>query len=157
MTTRAEKIDRLRAFPERLAALVAGLTDEQLTTPYDPGEWTVAQNVHHLVDSHGNSYIRFKRIVTEDNPELPGYDQVAWAELPDDTGPDLEPSLTILRGLHARWCAFLDNLPDDAWSRAGKHMESGKTVTVESLLQTYADHCDAHVHQIGKVLAKMPK
>ena len=156
MTTRAEKIDIIRKFPERLAARVAGLSAEQLTTPYDRGEWTIAQNVHHMVDSHGNSYIRFKRIATEDNPHLAGYDQVAWAKLPDDTGPDLEASLTILRGLHARWCAFLENLPEDAWSRSGYHSENG-TVTLDSLLTTYANHCDGHLAQIQRVLDKMPQ
>jgi len=35
-----------------------GLTEAQLDTPYRPGGWTVRQVVHHLADSHMNSYVR---------------------------------------------------------------------------------------------------
>ena len=44
----------------------------------------MAQNVHHLVDSHANAYIRCKLILTEEHPALKPYDQDAWAALPDD-------------------------------------------------------------------------
>lgn len=49
-----------------MRAAVEGLTDEQLDTPYREGGWTVRQVVHHVVDSHLNSYVRFKIGMTED-------------------------------------------------------------------------------------------
>ncbi len=100
---RAQRIEIIRAYPERLRALVADLTEEQLTTPYLDGEWTVAQNVHHLPDSHMNSVIRLKLILTEDRPPLKGYDQDAWALLADVAATPIEASLTLLTGLHERW------------------------------------------------------
>jgi len=96
-----EHIEKIRLLPVQIEELVNGLTDEQLTTPYLDGEWTVAQNVHHLVDSHFHSYIRCKRIMTEDRPLLKGYDQDAWAELPEAKSADLSYSLTTLLGLDA--------------------------------------------------------
>ncbi|HVB08628.1 MAG TPA: DinB family protein, partial [Candidatus Acidoferrales bacterium] len=42
--------------PRRLRAAVAGLSREQLATPYRDGGWTVQQVVHHLADSHMNAY-----------------------------------------------------------------------------------------------------
>ena len=39
---------------------VRGLDDAQLDTPYRPGGWTVRQTVHHVADSHMNSYIRWR-------------------------------------------------------------------------------------------------
>ena len=41
---REEKIAIIRDFVPRLREQVAGLTPEQLTTQYNPPEWTVAQN-----------------------------------------------------------------------------------------------------------------
>ncbi len=35
-----------------------GFRGEQIDTPYRPGGWTVRQVVHHLPDSHMNSYVR---------------------------------------------------------------------------------------------------
>lgn len=48
--------------PRALRIAVEGLKEEQLDTPYRPGGWTVRQVVHHVPDSHLNSYIRFKLV-----------------------------------------------------------------------------------------------
>ena len=50
-------IDEIAALPADLRATVAPLTDDQLDTPYRPDGWTVRQVVHHLFDSHMNSYV----------------------------------------------------------------------------------------------------
>src|SRR5262245_37174797 len=46
--------------PAELRAAVEGLSDEQLSTPYREGGWTIRQVAHHVPDSHMNSFIRFK-------------------------------------------------------------------------------------------------
>jgi hypothetical protein len=58
------------AAPGRLRTLVAGLTEQQFDTPYREGGWTVRQVVHHLPDSHMNSYVRFKLALTEEEPVI---------------------------------------------------------------------------------------
>lgn len=153
---RQARIEIIRSFPARLRHLVAGLTAEQLTTHYLPTEWTVAQNVHHLVDSHINSIIRFKLILTEDRPPLKGYNQDDWAVLPDAGTAYLENSLAILDGLHDRWGILLDSLTEVQYQRVGIHSERGD-ITIDDLLVTYADHCLAHIDQITRTLAAQPK
>src|SRR3990172_2389822 len=111
MSDRAENIAKLRGLPEQLAGVVQGLTPQQVTTVSIAGEWTVAQIVHHLADSHLNGLVRFKRALTEDNPPLPAI-TAGWADLPDGGDPDLEPSLTILRGLHRRLADLLETLDE---------------------------------------------
>src|SRR5947207_3079848 len=69
--------------PGRVRALVEGLSDAQLDTPYRPGGWTIRQVVHHMPDSHLNAYVRVKLAATEDAPAIKTYDEVKWAELPD--------------------------------------------------------------------------
>jgi hypothetical protein len=148
-------IDQIRQLPAQLAALVAPLTPTQLTMPFLAGEWTVAQNVHHVVDSHMNSYVRCKLIATEERPALRAYDQDRWAELPDASEADVSASLALLANLHARWARFWEQLPDDAWHRAGMHPENG-AMTLDHILQTYADHGRGHLDQIQRTLAAQP-
>ena len=62
---RLSAIDDIAAAPARMRGAVAGLTNAQLDTPYREGGWTVRQVVHHVPDSHMNSYIRFKFALTE--------------------------------------------------------------------------------------------
>jgi hypothetical protein len=148
-----ERIHTIRTFVPRLRALVQGLTAVQLTTAYNAPEWTIAQNVHHLVESHTNSYLRFKKMLTEDNPVLGVYDQDRCATLPDAQSAYLDDSLMILQGLHARWATMLDHIED--WSRTGYHPEQEKTLTLDDLLTVYANHCEAHLKQIQEVLDAM--
>ncbi len=149
---RERLIHKFKVLPEQVAALVRGLTTAELTTPYLPGEWTVAQNVHHLVDSHVNSYIRCKLILTEEHPTLKPYNQDDWAALPDARAADVTASLALLRALHSRWVEFWQSLPDEAWPRTGFHPESG-TVTLADQLTGYADHGEGHLDQIQRTLA----
>src|SRR3979411_411440 len=76
-------IDQIAATPEKMRAAVAGLSDEQLKTPYRPEGWTVRQVVHHVPESHMNSYIRFKLAITEDQPTIRPYFEDRWAKLDD--------------------------------------------------------------------------
>ena len=76
-------------------AAVAGLSDEQLDTPYRPDGWTVRQVVHHVADSHMNSFIRFRLALTEDEPTVKPYDEAKWALLKD--------AATAGGGLAASW------------------------------------------------------
>lgn len=145
-------IDRIRRLPTQIERLVADLTAEQLTTPYLVDEWTVAQNVHHLADSHMNSYIRCKLILTEDEPQLKPYDQESWASLPDASTADLSTSLPLLTALHARWVIFWRSMEPEEWSRTGFHPENGH-VRLDTILLSYADHGEAHIDQISRTLA----
>lgn len=152
MTERNLLIDKIRRLPAQIAGLVDGQSDAQLTAHPLAGEWSVAQNVHHLADSHMNSYIRCKLIATEDYPPLKPYDQDLWAEMADASGPDLAVSLALLTALHSRWVVFWENLPANAWARTGFHPENGD-ISLDDLLESYAAHGEAHIDQITRTLA----
>ncbi|MBV9443092.1 MAG: putative metal-dependent hydrolase, partial [Acidobacteriaceae bacterium] len=99
---RTEWIRILEELPQNMRHALEDLTDSQLDTPYRPGGWTVRQVVHHVPDSHMNSYMRFRLALTESSPLIKDYEEGAWAELRDaKTGP-VEWSLQLLAGLHAR-------------------------------------------------------
>ena len=145
---RREKIERIRKLPGEIEAVVRGLNDQQLDTPYRVGGWTVRQVVHHVADSHMNAFIRMKLILTEDNPTIKPYSQDSWAAQPDTTKTPIHHSLGIIKGLHERWSVLLENVPESGWSRKGQHPERGE-VTLESILGIYSGHGANHVGQIA--------
>lgn len=142
---RAELIAEIEALPAKLRAAVAGLTAEQLDTKYV--NWTARQIAHHLADSHLNAFARFKLALTEDNPTIKPYDQGKWADLPDAAG-DVEPSLRLLEGLHARWVRLLRAMTDADFARTFVHPEYRKTYTLGESLGVYAYHGRHHTAQI---------
>ena len=136
----------LEAAPDRLRAAVSGLSGAQLDTRYREGGWTVRQVVHHLPDSHLNSYTRFKLALTEDAPVVRPYHEDRWAELPDSR---LEPevSLKLLAALHGRWTTLLRAMTEQEFSRTFTHPENGKQTLAQSLA-LYAWHSRHHTAQI---------
>lgn len=133
--------------PARLRAAVAGLTEAQLDTPYRPGGWTVRQLVHHLADSHINSYVRFRLALTEDEPTIKPYNQDLWANLSDARTAPIESSLALLDNLHQRWVLLLRSMKPEDFARTLKHPESGRA-TLEKNLAVYAWHGKHHIAHI---------
>jgi hypothetical protein len=143
---RAAWIKDIADLPAALRSAVAGLSPAQLDTPYREGGWTVRQVVHHLADSHMNSFIRFKLALTESTPQIKPYDEKAWALTPD-AALDIDSSLSLLEGLHTRWVALLSSLGPQQLERTFLHPESG-VQNLERTFQVYAWHCKHHVAHI---------
>jgi uncharacterized damage-inducible protein DinB len=139
-------IQTLRMLPERLREAVSGLSDSQLDTPYREGGWTVRQVVHHLPDSHANSYIRFKLALTEDWPTIKPYDEAAWAKLADSSLP-VDVSLSLLADLHSRWVALLESMSEDDFRKGYNHPEQGRQ-TLANVLAIYDWHSRHHTAHI---------
>ena len=147
---RAAMLAKIAAVPAALATAVSGLDDAQLDTPYRPEGWTPRQIVHHLADSHMNAFVRFKLGVSEDNPTIRPYDEKTWAETPDSRQAPIGLSLSILRGLHARWVQLLESLDAPEFDRLIMHPENGP-MSLGDLLQMYAWHGRHHTTQIAQL------
>ena len=151
---RRERIDRIQAAPARLMAAVRGLSEEQLDTAYRPGGWTLRQVVHHLADSHLNSYVRFRLALTEDAPAIKDYDQERWAELHDARRAPVAVSLVLLEALHRRWVQLLRSMAPPDFARTFVHPELG-VVSLDRSLALYAWHGDHHIAHITTLRERM--
>jgi uncharacterized damage-inducible protein DinB len=140
-------LDDVAETPKNLRAAVQGLSAAQLDTPYRPGGWSVRQVVHHVPDSHLNSYVRFKLALTEDEPTIKPYAEDRWAELADTKATPVEVSLTLLDSLHDRWVRLLQSLTPKEWKRTFRHPDLG-ALTLEKTLALYAWHGRHHVAHI---------
>src|SRR5579884_1149567 len=122
---RREWIAEIAAAPARFREAVSGLNDSQLDTPYRPEGWTVRQVVHHVADSHMNSYVRFRLALTEDEPTIKPYDEARWARLADAATMPPDASLELLDALHRRWVALLRSFTPADFARTFRHPELG--------------------------------
>lgn len=152
---RAAHIQTLRLLPERLKAAVSGLDDQQLDTPYREGGWTVRQVVHHVADSHANSYIRFKLALTEDWPTIKPYDEAAWAELSDARLLPIQISLDLLAALHARWVSLLEAMGEEDFHKGYVHPETGGRQNLAQALALYDWHSRHHTAHIANLRQRM--
>lgn len=147
-------INTIEALPRKLIQTVSGLTDTQLDTSYRPGGWGIRQVVHHIADSHINSYTRFKLTLTEDTPAIRPYFEDRWAELPEAKSAPVELSLPLIDSLHKRWVVMLKNLTGVQLKRRLYHPETKKEMTIEQLMHLYAWHSDHHLAHITGLIER---
>lgn len=145
-----EWIEDIKMLPQRVRSLVEHLNEQEIALTYRAGSWTVRQLVHHLADSHMNSFIRFKLALTEEKPTIKPYDENAWIDLPDSELP-VEVSLTILGGVHLRWSVLMESLTDEQWQRVFIHPDSGE-VRLDHCAALYAWHSNHHLAHIKQAL-----
>jgi hypothetical protein len=151
---RQECIGQIEETPASLRKAVAGLSSLQLDTPYRDGGWTVRQVVHHLPDSHLNSYIRLKLALTETQPTIKPYFEDRWAELIDSRTADIELSLALLDALHKRWVLLLRSLTPRDFALTFVHPEQG-VVSLDRTVALYAWHGRHHIAHITSLRQRM--
>ncbi|GAF11130.1 hypothetical protein JCM19046_1621 [Bacillus sp. JCM 19046] len=145
-------IDEIEKLPVQLEEAVRGLNDEQLDTAYRSEGWTVRQVVHHLADSHLNSYTRFKLALTETNPMIKPYEEGEWAQLPDSIMP-VDVSLRLIAALHSRWVYLLRSMKQEDFERRFQHPESGE-VSLKENVGIYAWHGRHHLAHITSLCSR---
>ena len=140
--------------PTKLRAAVAGLAPQHLDIPYREGGWSIRQIVHHIPESHMNSYLRFKLALTEIQPTVKPYDEKLWAEMPDSRSAPIGMSLDLVDALHRRWTLVLNNMTDADFEKTLRHPEIG-VLNLKSVLAIYGWHSRHHVAQIVATRQRM--
>ena len=140
-------IQRYRDGHRAVVDALQGLSDEELDRSVS-NEWTPRMIAHHLADSEMMSAMRLRRLITEKNPVIDGYDEVEFARKLTSDRP-IEPSLEAMRWARETSAQILERLTEEDWRRAGTHSESGP-YSVEDWLAIYAKHGHDHAKQIER-------
>jgi uncharacterized damage-inducible protein DinB len=143
-------MEEIADLPGQMRDAVSELADHQLDIPYRPGGWTARQVVHHVADSHMNSYIRFKLALTEDEPLIKDYAEDRWAEIEEARVGAVGTSLALLEALHERWIRTLRGMHESDFLRTFRHPALG-TVRLDTSLALYAWHGRHHLAHIKSV------
>ena len=149
-------IARYREGFDEVTRSIEGISDEDLRARPLPGKWTACEIVQHLADSEMNGAIRLRKLLTEDAPQIQGYDQETFAERLRYNERDIAPALEAFRGARATTSQILDRMTEDDWAREGTHTESGR-YTAEDWLQIYAAHAHNHAAQIRRLRDELQK
>ena len=151
-SSRASWIATIKDLPNKLEEALTEINEEQLAYLYRPGGWNIAQLVHHLADSHMNAFVRVKMALTEDNPTIKAYIEREFAKLPDGNNMQIETSMMILKGLHARFSILLESFSEAEFARTYVHPESKFTYRMDVVLALYAWHSTHHLTHIKQAL-----
>lgn len=144
---RAILIQQYRTGPSELEAALSETPDAARNWRPRLGEWTIHEIICHCADSETSGYLRIRMLAAEPSPLIIGYDQDRWATMFDYASLPLEPSLLIVRAVRDSTSTLLDRLPEEVWSKAGRHSESG-FYDATTWLSIYSVHLAEHAAQI---------
>lgn len=147
MSELEQLLERFRRGPEVVAAATTGAAGPVLDYRPVPEKWTIRQILWHLADSEIAGAMRFRQVIAEDDPVLQAYDQDAWAARLGYEKRKFSPAIELFRRLRLENHALLSSLPPEAFTRTGRHTESGP-VTLLDLLRLYTEHVESHTRQI---------
>jgi hypothetical protein len=142
----------LRETPDTIRLGVRGMTEAQLSTPEAPGKWSVRQLVQHLADSELVGAFRFRMALAHDAPELPGYDQDAWARALRYENAAIEDALGDFQRLRHSNLRLLTRTTPEERQRPIHHAERGDE-PLGHLIKLYAGHDLVHRKQLARIRA----
>jgi hypothetical protein len=148
---RADRIAQYARGPARLRTALAQVPDAAVRWRPAPGKWSAHEVVCHSADAEVNGAARLRYLLAEKEPLLQAYDQDTWARTFDYHAHPLEPALATVEAVRANTVALLTRLPEEMWSREGRHSQSGR-YTVSDWLRIYSDHLENHARQIERNL-----
>lgn len=117
-----------------------------------PHAWSVRQIVCHLADIEAAVTVRFRQVIAEDQPFMPGLKGEEWARSLDYDKRKISNALETFRILRSANHELLKSLAPETFERTGNHGELGK-VSLQDLLRTYAEHVENHVRQLQRTRA----
>lgn len=150
---RNKVISQIPEISHRLRGVTQELSPIQLDTSYRLEGWTIRQIIHHLADNDMNAYLRFKRVLTEDEPMANTYREDLWAGLHDYQQTPTEDSLALLELLHRRFYILLRGMESVDFQRKLRTEVLG-SITLDIALQRFVWHNRHHLAQIESVIDK---
>src|SRR5260221_3144662 len=143
---RKELIATMEKAPQALREALKDLSDAQLDTKYK--NWTIRQIVHHLADSHTNSYISFKLALTEDQPVVYPYDRNKWMDLEESKTGSVEGPLAMMEGIHKQWVQLMRTLTEEQFARTYLNPRNNQLTKLSTALGIFAWHGHHHTGAI---------
>jgi hypothetical protein len=147
-------LDALKATPETLTGLLAGISEAQARSARGGDEnWSVVEVICHLRDAEEISLQRMQAMRDQENPTITGYDQEALARERNYHNADLRSALAGFMAFRERYVTALSALKPEEWQRPGQHNEIGQ-ITILAHTIHHANHDAIHCAQIARQLAK---
>ncbi len=148
-------IQRMSATPQAVAAMCAGLTDDEARFKPPSGAWSILEIVCHLVDEETDDF-RARLRLTQEDPAAPwpATDPEGWAIKREYLKQDLGAKLRQFAAERDKTISWLASLQSPDWQVAYNHPRVGP-IRAGELLAAWPAHDALHLRQIAKRLFEL--
>jgi hypothetical protein len=147
-----ELVNRFQNQPEEWLAQADAIDSDQLRQ-VPPGQlWSPHQVITHVMAADEFALLpRLTRILVEDQPELPNWDEETWMAENYDPSQPLDPALKTWRKNRQDLAEQLAALDMTGWNRTGLHPFHGER-TLLWWLEYSVGHVRNHEEQLATIL-----
>src|ERR1700693_6043370 len=114
-------LKRYREGPDQLEAAARGLSQEELDYLPRDGGWSPREVVHHTADSELTSAIRLRKLLSEEDAQIQGYDEMEFSRRLHYRQRPIGHSLVAVRAARETSASILGLLSGADWGRSGTH------------------------------------
>jgi len=117
------------------------------------GRWSILEITAHLADAELLASARIRRIITQDRPEMRGYQQEVWAQGLAYVRQRIETVSARFIILRRENAGLLEMIGAEIWRLKGRHDEYGE-LSLRQLIEDYIRHTDKHLNQMSSAAAE---
>ncbi|MGQ0720735.1 MAG: DinB family protein [Candidatus Eiseniibacteriota bacterium] len=136
--------------PDVLAALLKGLSTDDLGQRPAPGKWCIREIVAHLADDELVGAYRIRLILSAPGTAIQAFDQDVWASTGRYRTSDVMDALALYRALRFANLKLLQSLSTQEWDMFGVHAERGRE-SLRDVAMYFAGHDINHFRQIESI------
>jgi hypothetical protein len=145
-------VERLHVFASELQREVEDLPEAVQSHRPGEGEWSIKEVCGHLSDHARFLHVRLFRMIKQEEPRLPAWDQMEEWKKRDPQSLPLNDILQELIAQRAETVDMLAELVHWNWARTGRHEERGR-LSIRQLVDFAIEHDDAHLDQVRTLKA----
>ena len=128
---------------DALRVLIAPVSEEEGSTGYAPGKWSIKEVLGHIADTERVMSYRLLCIARGDTTPLPGFEQDDYVAIARANERTLESLMTEVAAVRAGTLALVESLGAEAWARRG--VANQHEVSASALAHIIAGHLEHHV------------
>ncbi|WP_460501911.1 DinB family protein, partial [Hymenobacter agri] len=136
----------LRAQPQEIHAVFAGLSEAQAEKPYADGKWSLKEMLLHQIDSERIFAYRALRFARGDDQDLRGFEQDDYVANSNANARAIASLLAEYDAVRAATLALFEHFGEEELSRRGT--ANGGPATVRALLYIIPGHERHHLNII---------
>lgn len=113
--------------------------------------WTIRNNVAHLIDSASNNHQRFVRLQLNEKVTLPGYEAESWCSASGIKDMPYVDLVELWKLYNVYLLEIISNIKDESLNHVWINEADGKSYTLDFLVKDYFDHMKLHEKMIDDI------
>ncbi|MFI5202894.1 MAG: DinB family protein [Flavobacteriales bacterium] len=146
IVTETDVVEALNETAQADAAFIREIDESLAQYAYEPGKWSIAEVVQHVIDAERVFAYRALCIARGETINLPGFNENEYASKSAANGRSLEELADELETVRYGTAMLFESFDEEMWARTGT--SNNNKMSVAALASIIVGHSRHHMHII---------